>query len=254
NLAVNARDAMPNGGKLTLETANVTLDETYAAQHAGTRAGPHVMLAVSDTGTGMDRETQSHLFEPFFTTKEQGKGTGMGLSTVYGIVKQSAGSIWVYSEVGLGTTFKVYLPRVGESASSTPEAGASSIPRGTETILLVEDSESVRKLMVTVLSASGYPVLVAQDGEEALRQLGRHKGTVHLLITDIVLPGMGGPEIACQVARTRPETKVLFTSGYTERGVVENGVLESGSAFLQKPFAPDALARKVREVLDKPSS
>jgi two-component system cell cycle sensor histidine kinase/response regulator CckA len=250
NLAVNARDAMPKGGKLTLETANVTLDETYAEQHPGIKPGPHVMLAVSDTGTGMDQETQSHLFEPFFTTKEQGKGTGLGLSTVFGIVKQSEGSIWVYSELGKGTTFKVYLPRVDQAApSSTAGANAGRTLRGTETILLVEDSESVRKLVSAVLAQQGYTVLTADDGESALQLLRQHQGRLDLLMTDVVLPGLGGPEIAAQVIQARPGIKVLFCSGYTERGVIENGALPSGSAFLQKPFTPESLGRKIRDML-----
>jgi signal transduction histidine kinase len=251
NLAVNARDAMPIGGRLTLETANVTLDENYAEQHPGIKPGPHVMLAVSDTGIGMDKDTQSHLFEPFFTTKEQGKGTGLGLSTVFGIVKQSEGSIWVYSELGKGTTFKVYLPRVDQDApSSIGSADKGRSLRGTETILLVEDSESVQKLMCAVLAQQGYTVLTAGDGESALKLLRQHQGPLHLLMTDVVLPGMGGPEIAAQVVQARPRIKVLFCSGYTERSVIENGALPSGSAFLQKPFTPESLGRKLRDLLE----
>jgi CheY-like chemotaxis protein len=242
---------MPKGGKLMLETANVTLDQTYAEQHPGIKPGPHVMLAVSDTGTGMDQETQSHLFEPFFTTKELGKGTGLGLSTVFGIVKQSGGSIWVYSELGKGTTFKVYLPRIDQAAPASAATGdAGRQLRGTETILLVEDSESVQKLICAVLAQQGYTVLTAGDGESALRLLHQHQGPLHLLMTDVVLPGMGGPEIAAQVSQARPGIKVLFCSGYTERGVIENGALASGSAFLQKPFTPESLGRKIRDVLE----
>lgn len=250
NLAVNARDAMPTGGRLTLETANVVLDEEYIAQHPGAKSGPHVMLAVSDTGIGMDKETQSHLFEPFFTTKEAGKGTGLGLSTVYGIVNQSGGTIWVHSEPGKGATFKVYLPRVDEpSPVLAVQKEKRETPPGTETVLLVEDSDTVRKLMVQVLTQHGYKLLVASDGEEAFRILASHIGSLHLLITDVVLPKLSGPEIAYQLAKARPDVKVLFTSGYTDRAIVENGILESGIPFLQKPFGPDSLARKVREVL-----
>ncbi|HZE97564.1 MAG TPA: response regulator [Planctomycetota bacterium] len=250
NLAVNARDAMPNGGRITIETGNVVLDEDYASQHPGTKAGPHVMLAVSDTGTGMDEETQSHLFEPFFTTKEPGKGTGLGLSTVYGIAKQNGGSIWVYSELGKGSVFKIYFPRTDEAAAvAPPKPEVASGGRGTETILLVEDSESVRKLASAVLASRGYKVLTAEDGDAALRVLGAHSGPLDLLLTDVVLPRLSGPEIAFLVNRARPGTRVLFMSGYTDRGIVENGILESGISFLQKPFGPDALVKKVREVL-----
>jgi signal transduction histidine kinase len=254
NLAVNARDAMSNGGKLTLETANVSLDEGYVRHHAGAQTGPHVMLGVSDTGIGMDQETQSHLFEPFFTTKEPGKGTGLGLSTVYGIVKQSSGSIWAYSEPGQGATFKIYLPRVDVPAdSSKPTQRRVGLQRGTETILLVEDSEGVRKLMHHILTRNGYTLLAAENGEQAFQMMEQHAGSIHLLLTDIVLPGIGGPEIAHRMRALRPGIRVLFTSGYTDRGVVENGVLESGVAFLQKPFAADELCRKVREVLETPA-
>jgi two-component system cell cycle sensor histidine kinase/response regulator CckA len=253
NLAVNARDAMIHGGKLTLETANVTLDEGFARDHAGAHIGPHAMLGVSDTGVGMDQETQSHLFEPFFTTKEQGKGTGLGLSTVYGIVKQTGGSIWAYSEPGQGTTFKIYLPRVDDPAdSSKPTKRREQLPRGTETILLVEDAEGVRNLIRQVLTQNGYTLLAAEDGEQAFKLVEQHAGPIHLLLTDIVLPRMGGPEIAHRLRALRPGIGVLFTSGYTDRGVVENGVLESGIAFLQKPFAADELRRRVREVLGPP--
>lgn len=250
NLAINARDAMPHGGTLTLETANVLLDEHYASLHAGSQPGLHVMLAVSDTGIGMDKETQSHLFEPFFTTKELGKGTGLGLSTIYGIVKQSRGSIWVYSELGKGTTFKVYLPRVDLiAAESAPTASAPLGTRGSESVLVVEDSESVRRLVTETLSRNGYTVVAASEGEEALGLLAKLP-SLDLLITDVVLPGMSGPEIAYKITKQRPDTKVLFTSGYTDRGIVESGILESGIPFLQKPFGPESLALKVREVLE----
>ena len=253
NLAVNARDAMPNGGKLTLETANVSLDEGFARHHSGAQSGPHVMLGVSDTGVGMDQETQSHLFEPFFTTKEQGKGTGLGLSTVCGIVKQSGGTIWAYSEPGQGAAFKIYLPRVDVPAdASKPATRRRDLPKGTETILIVEDAEGVRNLMQLILTRNGYTLLVAENGEQAFQRVEQHPGPIHLLLTDIVLPRMGGPEIAHRMRALRPGIRVLFTSGYTDRGVVENGVLESGIAFLQKPFAVDELCRKIREVLDSP--
>ncbi len=251
NLAVNARDAMPNGGRLLIETMNASLDEDYVKVHPGARAGPHVMLAVSDTGIGMDRETQSHLFEPFFTTKEQGKGTGLGLSTVYGIVKQSNGSIWVYSEPGQGATFKVYLPRVDvPEDASRPTKRRLGPAGGTETILLIEDSESVRKLVHQILITQGYTLLVAAEGGQAFQVIEQYAGTIHLILTDVVLPGMGGPAIAHRARFLRPGIKVLFTSGFTDRGIVEDGVLEPGVAFLQKPFTTHELARKVREVLD----
>lgn len=253
NLVVNARDAMAHGGKLTIETANVLLDESYVREHAGANIGPHVMIGVSDTGIGMDQETQTHLFEPFFTTKEQGRGTGLGLSTVYGIIKQSGGSIWVYSEIGQGAAFKIYLPRVDVPAdSSKPTRRRDKLPKGTETILLIEDAEGVRKLMQQILTQNGYAILAAEDGDQAFQLLGQHAGPIHLLLTDIVLPRMGGPEIALRMRALRPGIRVLFTSGYTDQGVVENGVLESGIAFLQKPFAADGLCRKVREVLEAP--
>src|SRR5438105_2315854 len=253
NLAVNARDAMPSGGKLTLETANVDLDEAYAADHYPARAGPFVMLAVSDTGIGMSEETQAHMFEPFFTTKEKGKGTGLGLATVYGIIKQSGGFIWVYSEVGHGTTFKLYLPRVEELAerAAAPAPARTRPARGTETVLVVEDEAPVRNVARQVLERHGYSVLEAPSAEAALDIATRYSGTIHLLLTDVVMPGLNGRELASRLADLRPDARVIFMSGYTDDAVTRHGVLEPGSAYVQKPFTPDAIARKVREVLDQ---
>jgi PAS domain S-box-containing protein len=252
NLAVNARDAMPSGGKLTVETRNLRLGRDYTDSHGRVRTGPHVVLAVSDTGCGMDAEVCSHLFEPFFTTKEQGKGTGLGLATVYGIVKQSGGDIWVYSEPGRGSAFKIYLPAVEAPADpAAPDTTRRQSLRGTETILLVEDAEVVRRLLREILVQSGYKVLLACDGEEAIRISREHAGPIDLLITDVVMPRVGGRELAAQLSSDRPDLNVLYMSGYTEEAVSNHGILDPGSAFLEKPFSPDVLARKVRSVLER---
>ncbi len=251
NLVVNARDAMPQGGRLTIETADVELDRSYVAGHVPTQPGPYVLLAISDTGVGMDGATKARLFEPFFTTKEPGRGTGLGLATVYGIVKQSGGYIWAYSELGHGTTFKIYLPRVAETPVP-PESttGAPTPVRGSETVLVVEDQEEVRKLTQRVLEARGYTVLAARNGVEALEIVGRHPTQIHLMITDVVMPGMNGREVAQLACAKRSDLKVLYVSGYTGEAVLQHRLLQPGVAFLQKPFTPDALAHKTREVLD----
>ncbi|MGO8787746.1 MAG: PAS domain S-box protein [Terriglobia bacterium] len=251
NLAVNARDAMPAGGTLTLETANVDLDETYARGHIPVKPGSYVMLAVTDTGCGMDAATQAHIFEPFFTTKESGKGTGLGLATVYGIVKQHGGNIWVYSEAGQGTAIKIYLPRIeiGATQVETKRPTTREL-RGSETVLVVEDEPSVRSLMVRLLRSMGYWVLEASRADEALMVCLRHKGPIHLLLTDVVMPQMSGRDLLDRLRPLRPDIRVLFTSGYTEEAV-HRRVLEGGAAFLQKPFMEEALAGKVRDVLDE---
>jgi PAS domain S-box-containing protein len=253
NLAVNARDAMPSGGKLTIETSNVTLDEEYARVHTPVPAGEYVMLAISDTGMGMDSETQSHIFEPFFTTKGP-KGTGLGLSTVYGIVKQSGGYIWVYSESGKGTTFKIYLPRVagaGESVAQTvAQPAAVRAEPGTETILLVEDEANLRYLAKQFLEKLGYKVIEAADGAVAMQIVVAHEGMIHLLLTDVIMPGMNGRELAQRVTEIRPNIRVLYMSGYTENVIGHNGTLDAGVHLLQKPFNLRDLKDRVREVLD----
>jgi CheY-like chemotaxis protein len=251
NLAVNARDAMPQGGKLTIETANMDLDEAYARGHGvELEPGPYVMLVVSDTGIGMDEETQSQLFEPFFTTKGKGKGTGLGLATVYGIVKQSGGFIWVYSEPGQGTTFKIYLPRAEAEGEALPKNQVSKEDlTGSETILLVEDNESVRHMARRTLDRYGYRVLEAKDGEEAVRVSEEHEGTIHLMLTDVVMPGMSGRELAEKLQSERLKMKVLYMSGYMDNAIVHHGILEPGTNFIHKPFTPESLARKVQEVL-----
>ena len=250
NLAVNSRDAMPQGGRLVIETSNATLDQTYADRHFQVQPGDYVLLAVTDTGIGMDTETQHHIFEPFFTTK-RGRGTGLGLSTVYGIVKQSGGYVWVYSEPGRGTTFKIYFPRVEGKAA--PLAGGShrgASLGGSETILLVEDDVALRELNREQLKSLGYNVLPAPNGEAALQLVKEHSGEIHLLLTDVVMPGINGRELAERLQQQRPAIKVLYVSGYTEN-VIQQEILNSGVAFLQKPFGREVLGKKLRELLDR---
>jgi signal transduction histidine kinase len=253
NLAINARDAMPNGGKLILETSNVTLTQDYAYQHAGMTPGRYVMVAVSDTGAGMTDEVKAHLFEPFFTTKGMTAGTGLGLSTVYGIVKQSSGYALVYSELGHGTTFKIYLPRSEEEADVQPRPEVTGPPpRGNETVLLVENEPLVRGLASRILREQGYKVLEAANGFEAMRVAQMHaEEQIHLLLTDVLMPGMNGRELAESLGPRLPKMKVLYMSGYTDQAIVHHGILEKGMNYIEKPFRVDALARKVREVLDK---
>ena len=254
NLVVNARDAMPEGGRLTMETDHLELDPASALGHGEATAGRYVVLAVTDTGTGMDDATRERLFEPFFTTKEPGKGTGLGLSTVYGIVRQSGGHIWVYSELGRGTTFKICLPVVAEKPEreAAPVEAARSGARGAETVLLVEDAPRVRAVVREILEMNGYRVLEAHDGQQAIELSRAHPGPIQLMVTDVVMPQMSGRELAQHLGRARPDMRVLFMSGYTDNAIVRHGVLEAGTAFLSKPFTPDALAAKVREVLDAP--
>ena len=251
NLAVNSRDAMPLGGRLTVETSNVDLDENYARSHVGVRPGEFVLIAVSDNGTGMDAATRLHIFEPFFTTKEKGKGTGLGLATVYGIVKQAGGDIWVYSELGRGTTFKLYFPRVAEPSEEAPAREPAQPTETLETILVVEDEQSVRDLTVKMLQKLGYRILTAASGAEALQISRKHAGPIALLLTDVVMPGMSGRQLADALRPQRPDMKVLFLSGYTEDTIVHHGVLDPNVQFLPKPFSREVLAKKLREVLGK---
>jgi two-component system cell cycle sensor histidine kinase/response regulator CckA len=250
NLAVNARDAMPEGGHLTIETRNAELGADDAARHPPTLAGRYVMLAVTDSGMGMDAETQSHLFEPFFTTKEMGRGTGLGLSTVYGIVKQSEGYIWCYSEVGVGTTFKIYLPRVDEEASPVHKPTAVRLAHGSETVLLIEDDSALRALVCEILESAGYTVLVADSGAKALQIAEEYSGAIQLTITDVIMPGLSGRHAAEKIKSARSEVEILFISGHTSEAIAKHGVLEAGAKFLSKPFTTEDLLRKIRDVLD----
>jgi CheY-like chemotaxis protein len=250
NLTVNARDAMPNGGKLLIETSNVELDEAYARTHPPVLPGRYVMLAVTDTGIGMDAATQAHIFEPFFTTKEKGKGTGLGLATVYGVVKQSGGFVWVYSELGRGTTFKIYLPRVDERAEAeSKQKRTEELPRGTGTILLAEDEKEVREVAREFLHLAGYTVMEAKDGGEALELAAKHAGTIDLLVTDMVMPGIGGRELATRLSEMRPGLKVIYMSGYTEYANFKNAEFELHNVMLQKPFTRAVLASAVQKIL-----
>jgi CheY-like chemotaxis protein len=250
NLAVNARDAMPGGGTLSIETANVDVDSTYVEQHPEMKPGPYVQLKVADTGIGMTKEVQSHLFEPFFTTKKQGEGTGLGLATVYGIVKQSDGSVWVYSEPGVGTTFSIYLPRLDAGAGLPQELAPSPVAlRGSETILVVEDQDQLRKMAVRVLRDYGYEVIESANPEEALLHSERYAGPIHLMLTDVIMPGMTGPELVGRIKSARPSMEIVYMSGYSQ-----HTTLDLAGAFLPKPYSPQALAIKVRETLDAPRS
>jgi PAS domain S-box-containing protein len=251
NLAVNARDAMPGGGTLTIETANVELDDHYATMHSGVTPGGYVMLTVSDTGTGITPQVQARLFEPFFTTKEPGMGTGLGLATVYGIVKRTGGSVNVYSEVGKGTSFRVYIPRAGAAEMLEDAPAPVPLPRaGTQTVLVVEDEDGLRELAKRLLERQGYTVLAASDADQAL-QLFDQNPAIDVLLTDVVMPGTSGPELTRALAERRPGLKVIYMSGYTENAIVHHGVLKPGVAFIHKPFTSDTLSRKIREVLDR---
>ncbi len=255
NLALNARDAMPRGGKLMIETTNVNLNEEFARQHVSMKPGAYVMMTVRDTGCGMDKETLNRIFEPFFTTKEKGKGTGLGLSTVYGIIKQSGGNIWASSELGQGSTFTIYLPKDTSAAPKRyrPKPAQPPLPiRGTETILLVEDEVAVRTMLRQTLESNGYKVLEAPDGQEALNICHNYQGPIHLLLTDVIMPGMNGRELSQLLSRRFPKMKVLFMSGYPDNSIVPQGALEPHTMFLQKPFTLSTLEIKVREILDSP--
>jgi CheY-like chemotaxis protein len=255
NLAVNARDAMPAGGRLTIETANVELDEAYARDHPSVRPGPYVMLAVSDTGVGMDAATRAHVFEPFFTTKGRDKGTGLGLATVHGIVSQSGGNIWLYSEPGRGTTFKIYLPL--QPATAPASAGTKAPPeaeiqlRGTETILVVEDDEALRTLAKSTLEDFGYTVITAVDGKDGVEQFLQNWDRIRLVLCDVIMPRMSGGEVRDAIRKKKPDARVLFMSGYPASIIEQKGLLEEGADVVQKPMPPTALLKKVRETLDK---
>ncbi len=251
NLVVNARDAMPKGGKLIIETTNVKLDETYAASHLYVTPGTYAMLAITDSGIGMNKETLAHIFEPFYTTKEH--GTGLGLSTVYGIVKNNDGHIWVYSELGSGTTFKIYFPISGKKEEVEIKPQIAKLPTtGTETILVVEDDDGLCALVREVLHLSSYKVIVARNGQEAINLAEGHKGPIHVMVTDVVMVGIGGRELADRLESSHPEMKVLYMSGYTKKGAIEEKILDAGVEFIQKPFAPDQLIQKIRDILDVP--
>jgi len=251
NLAVNARDAMPDGGRLTIEIGRVEIDQTYARKHLDLMAGSYVVMAVSDDGCGMDEQTRERLFEPFFTTKARGKGTGLGLAIIYGIVRQAGGDVHVYSEPGRGSTFRVYLPRVPDTVQDAEAADhARELPSGSETILLTEDEEPVRALAKDILEMNGYNVLEADSGEAALEIAAAYEGTIHLLLTDVVMPGMGGGRLANALTERRPGIRVLYMSGYPDDAIVRHGILDANAAFIQKPFSLDGLSKKIRDVLD----
>ncbi len=251
NLAANARDAMPRGGRLTIRASNVELDESDKKKHDPVVPGRYVMLAIEDSGCGMDLQTQARIFDPFFTTKELGKGTALGLATVYGIVKQTGGYIWVYSEIGQGTVFRVYLPRTDKAAQSAErEQTELQELQGSETILVAEDSESLREMAQEYLESMGYNVIAAASGEKALQWAKEFDGPIHLLLTDVVMPEMSGPELANQLASLRPGMKIIFTSGYTDDAIARQGILDPEVAFIQKPYRPRALAKKIRQVLN----